>query len=323
VSRIAAIAGALALAIAGAAPAARAGDDATGLLDRARHAIDQVDYEGARKLADQALDQGGLAAADLARAHRLAGEIAAALGDDAGARDHFVRWILLAPDAALPAGASPKLTGPFAAARAEAGRLGAMRLDLTATRAGNQVTIALGGDDPLHLAGRLRVDAGGGPPAEGPPPEVEVDAGPGAFTATVEVLDDRGDVLARRTVSAVAAVTPAGAAHHRVPAAVRWPTWTAIAAASLGTGAYFAWRVGKDKQDLDALNAASPMHSFDEARAIDDRGRRDALITNIALGVAAVAAVGAVVTFVVDRRTVEVEPLAAPGAAGASASVHF
>lgn len=312
-----------AVALAAAVPVAHAGDDAATLLDRARQAIDQVDYDGARKLADEALEQGGLRTADLARAHHVAGEIAAALGDADGARDHFVRWILLDPDAALPAGASPKLTEPFDAARAEARRLGPMRFEVTTTAHSGRFTLELGGKDPLHLAARLHVLVPGGDPVDGHVPSVEVDAGAGAFTATVEVLDDRDDVLARLPVTVAPPRHAAPPRQHRVPAAVRWPTWTVIAAASAGAAGYFGWRVGKDQRDLDALNAASANHSYDEARAIEDRGRRDALITNVAVGVAAAAAVGAVVTFVIDRRKVEVEPLGVPGTAGASVTVHF
>jgi hypothetical protein len=59
--------------------------------------------------------------------------------------------------------------------------------------------------------------------------------------------------------------------------------------------------VGQAQDDLDALNAASPSHTFDEAEAIQDRCERNAVIANIAIATAGVAVAAAVVTFLLDR----------------------
>lgn len=140
-----------ALALALAATAAVAGlavpAAANPLLDQAQRAIDDIDPQGARDLTRRALESGKLDAAELRRAHRLAGESAAAMGDGKAARDHFVRLLLLDPAASLPAGVSPKLAKPFAEARAEAERLGiALRLPRT------------GGPRPLSTRGAARCD---------------------------------------------------------------------------------------------------------------------------------------------------------------------
>jgi hypothetical protein len=298
-------------------------EDGAAMLGKAQQAIDNIDYENARALTDQALASGSLGPKDLARAHMLAGEIAAALGDDAGAHDHFERWILLAPDAALPSGQSPKITQPFTAAHASADALGPARFDVSATRNDGKLALAITGD-PLHMVARVHVGFDRGSDGEGVGDHVEVAIDDAATHANVALLDEHGNTLAERSVdvAAATAAAPAGLreiVHHSIPAPLRWPTWTALAVVGAGATAYFAHAASKDQSDLDALNASSGMHTFDEAKAIEDRGKRDTLFT----GVAIAAAAAVVVTVVVDHRTVEVQPLAAPGATGASVSLHF
>jgi hypothetical protein len=298
------------------------------MLGKAQQAIDDIDYDTAHKLTDGALASGTLAPQDLARAHMLAGEVAAALGDDAGAHDHFERWILLTPDAALPPGLSPKITQPFVAAHASADALGPARFAVSGQRKGGELALSVTGD-PMHMVVRVHVAFDHGSDGEGVGDEITVTADPAATRATVSLLDDHGNTIAERDVPIVAVVTetaepgPITIVHHSVPAAVRWPTWTAIAVVGAGATAYFAHARSQDQADLDALNASSAMHTFDEAQAIENRGKRDALLTNVSLGVAIAAAAAAVVTIAVDHQTVEVQPLAAPGAAGASVSLHF
>ena len=81
--------------------AAHAGDGAT-LLDQARQAIENIDYEAARGHVTAALDGGGLTLEEHRRARRLAGEVEAALGNPDAARDHFATWLAIDPGAALP-----------------------------------------------------------------------------------------------------------------------------------------------------------------------------------------------------------------------------
>lgn len=329
------IVGALCALIAG-PRVARADDGSSALLDRAQHAVDEVDYEAARRLVTGALEGGHLAQADLARAHQLAGVVAAAVGDDAGARDHFVRWILLAPGAQLSGDVSPKIAAPFAAARDEADRLGAMTFDVAVAREPGLARFTITAHDPLSLAVKIRVRSAGAE-IESPLPSARVNVEDRlALTAQITILDDRGDELATRDTGApplgadpAAAIgTPPAAvaaprSRHSVPALIRWPTWAAVTALAAGAGGYFAWQVGKDHSALDALNADSAAHTFDEATAITDRGKRHALGADLAFGVAGVAAAALVVTLVVDHTTLEVAPVVAPGGGGASAAIRF
>jgi hypothetical protein len=130
------------------------------LLDQAQRAIDDIDPAAAGDLTREALDRGGLNASELRRAHRLAGESAAALGDAKAARTHFVRWILLDPAASLPAGVSPKLAQPFADARAEADKLGRFAVDIEISRDADRVEVTLTPTDPLGLIAGMRLRIG-------------------------------------------------------------------------------------------------------------------------------------------------------------------
>lgn len=296
---------------------AHAGDSP--LLDQAQQAIDGVDYDAAKGLVDKAITAGALEPADLARAHMLAGEVAAALGDDATARDHFVRWLLLDPDAALPDGVSPKIAEPFAAAKEQAGTLGAMTIAVRVERSHGKVHVFLDARDPLNLIAGLRVRRDDGRAAQEQGTSVELpadDAEP--VTLTVLVLDEHDDQIAVKTVTAEASATPTPATpHHGWPAIVRWPTWTALAVVGGGVGGYFAWQTSKDHEALDALNADSMNHTFDEATAIEDRGKGHALDADIGFGVGAGFAAIAVLTALLEPHAhAEVAPMAGGGVAG-------
>ena len=326
--RAALVAGVL-LALAG--PAAADGR----LLGEAQQKIDEIDYEAARELVDRALREGGLDRDDLGRAYRIGGEVAAALGDGKGAREHFVRWVLLVPDAALPPGSSPKIVDPFTAARAEAARLGGFSLDVQVVREDARIRVEVAGKDPLQLASGLRVRLG-------EEPEVAVEGTradlPARDPATVDVLvvvvDRAGNELSRvdlpggRAVDtpvdrpAPVAAGPTRRVHHSIPAPLRWPTWAVLGLAAAGTGGYFVYRVDQAEDELAALNASSSTHTFDDALAIEERGDRDAMIANVAFGVAGAAAVATILTLVLDEERVEVLP-APGGSVGASAAVRF
>ena len=320
------VAAALCAAVLGAAAPARADDAGADMLGKAQKAIDDIDYDTARTLTDGALASGSLDHDQLARAHMLAGEVAAALGDDAAAHDHFERWILLAPDARLPDGLSPKITQPFTAAHASADALGPAKFDVDAAKAHGKVAITVTGD-PLHMVARVHLAFDHGGDREGVSAEFEVPVDDAATQATITLADEHGNVLAERTVTFAVTATPAleSAApetRHTIPGPLRWPTWAALTVVAAGSCGYFAHARSQDEADLAALNASSGMHSFDEARTIEDRGNRDTLLTNVSLGVAIAALAATVVTVAVDHE-VEVQPIAAPNGAGASVSLHF
>ena len=311
------------LLVAGLAPPAVAGDGAE-LLDQARQAIENIDYEAARKHVTAALDGGGLTLEEHRRARRLAGEIEAALGSPDAARDHFAVWLAIDPGAALPSGLSPKITEPFEQAKAAGARLD---ISISLARETDGVRVRLEVTDPRSLVHGFEV-RGGGAQAVGTGGSALLETtDPGAIQVTVEIVDDRTNQVAVRTAT-VAAVTaaepPPRTSRKGFPTALRWPTWAGVAVVVAGTGAYFTYRVGQAEDDLTALNADPGNHTADEAQAIIDRGERDATIANVLYGVAGAAALAAVLTFVLEPDDdVEVRPAAGPGGASVTATIRF
>ncbi|MBZ0236013.1 MAG: hypothetical protein K8M05_27035, partial [Deltaproteobacteria bacterium] len=119
-------------------------------------------------------------------------------------------------------------------------------------------------------------------------------------------------------------VTPAQPTHRGGwPTIVRWPVWTGLAVVAAGAGGFFAYQVGQTEDELAALNAASDMHSFDEAEAVRDRGERQALFANIGFGVAGAAALAAVLAFALEPDRVEILPAPTAGGATIGASIRF
>jgi len=302
-----------------------------GDLDAAQKKIDDIDYEAARDLIDGALDQGGLDRVQLARAYRMAGEVAAALGDAAAAEEHFVHWLVLDPRGRLDAGVSPRIAEPFAAAKARVDILGALKIDVTVERNDARAHVSVDARDPLQMIAGMKVSADGGGREETGGLTADVAVPDRATVVTVTLVDAHGNVLAIETAKVgiadglvVTGGGGGGGGGHAWPTLVRWPTWTGFAVLAAGVGGYFTWQVGKDEDALTALNESPGTHTFDEAQAIRDRGDTHALYANIAFGVAGAAAIAAVLTYVLEPSdNVEVAPSAGLGGAGVSATLHF
>jgi hypothetical protein len=102
----------------------------------------------------------------------------------------------------------------------------------------------------------------------------------------------------------------------RPPIYARWWPYATAAVAFGGATAYFALATRSDAHDLGRLNADSASHTSAEyaalARPIQDRGRRDALLTNVGLGVTAAFAVAGGALFVMSPRTTERRVVAVP-----------
>ncbi len=328
---------AITLLLASAAAPAFADDSA--LLDQAQQAIDEIDYEAARKLATQALDGGKLEGKALHRAYRLAGESAAALGDTRSAKDHFLRWIVLDPKAELPAGSSPKIGMPFAEARAEADKVGRFSVDVAVNRQADKVEIVLSAHDPLSMVAGMRLQLGDASVVAVTGTRAVLPAADARSVAvTIAVVDARGNELSRRTVAGPASATGSATTPGRGPEVggpdrpaprggwptiVRWPVWTGVAVVAAGAGGFFAYQVGQTEDELAALNAASDMHSFDDAEAVRERGERQALFANIGFGVAGAAAIAAVLAFALEPDRVEILPAPTAGGATIGASIRF
>jgi len=298
-------------------------------LDQARAALDRSDYLGARTALGEALASGKLGRDELAELYRMSGVVAGALGETDAATEAFERMLALSPKAELPAGTSPKIARPFAAAQAYYKDHSPLVIEVGTSAAPPTVTVHLT-SDPLGMIDRVqaisRVDGG----------REEINEQPGDPTVTVELrhgrridvrvvaLDEHRnrlvevgtekvplvivgkDVPVERPVPDEHTVVeaphrpPPPGPHHARPIYARWWLWGGIAVAFAGGGTYFGLAARTAADDLDRLNAQSSMHSFTEATALESRARRDVLFANVGFGLAGAAAIAATILFLTD-----------------------
>ena len=127
-------------------------------LASAERAYSDVDFEGVRNAATQAIDLGGLSPTELVRAYQLVGVSCSALGDPAAARDAFVQMVSIDPDARLDDTVPPRLRAPFLEARGQvSGRTGRLSAEVQLARAYGALRIAL--TDPFQLVVTVRIHA--------------------------------------------------------------------------------------------------------------------------------------------------------------------
>jgi tetratricopeptide (TPR) repeat protein len=330
----------VALATGGTDRPARADGDP---VAKAKAEMAQLDYDPAIALLEQAEASGKNDPAAMAEIFRALAESHAAMGRAAAAETAFRRLLALDPAAELPAGSSPKLTAPFAAAREF---LAGRKLDIECRRGGPDAATLVVQSDPVDLV------AGGRLLAAGDSPLGEDASGRGRIALAVPeaaspagcaALDRHGNVLARADLAAAAipAVSeisaapgdisgpaPAVAASSR-PLYARWWLYAGLGALSGGVAAYYGLKTKEAEDDLRALNEETrqPQHdvTYADALAVEDRGERYARNTNIALvvtGVFAAVSGGLLVhQLVTERDAGEPEVAAAPLPGGAS--VHL
>ena len=80
----------------------------------------------------------------------------------------------------------------------------------------------------------------------------------------------------------------------------RWTTWVGVAGGALVVGGLCAWRFQVAQDDWDRFSQDG-MHDFTQLRAIEDRGNRWGVATEVGFGVAAAAGVTAAILYVVHR----------------------
>ncbi len=340
---------------------ARADTESPALL-RARTAITASDYPTADVALREALASGTNGPADLVEIFRMAGIVSGSLGDAPAATEMFKRLLALAPNAVLPPKISPRITAAFQQAQAFYKTHGALRVKLE-TSDSPPAVILLVTSDPLSLiaAARTTIVADGKavPPVQRTGTQrIELPLPPGArLELQVVVLDQHGNrllelgssdvpiaVVAGKQVlpsepaptsfttsrkptphgQAIVDVTP-----QRRPIYAQPWLWSGVTVAFAATGAWFAYRTMQARDELEEILAASPNHQFDDARAVQMRLDRDAMLTNLAFGATAATAAVTVVLYLTSSRArgerprTTVRPLRARGAAGVSMEMVF
>ena len=302
----------------GSPPAARAGGGATRCLAEARRGIAALRYAEARIDLARALAAGDSDPDQLAEIYRLSGEVAAGLGDGAAAEEAFRHLLVLRPGFDLPAGTSPKLTGPLAAARTFVREHGALAVHRE-VHPGEVVLIV--DADPLAMVGGARVRILGAGPAQ----RIEARGtgripielpGPAPARVVLAAIDARGNQVA--VVGSDAhplEVPPAPGAGLRArgvgPAPdhafyARFGPWAVATVVAGAAGDRVRARASaaaeRDLADLNRQQRREPVHLRLRPGPGDrERGHRFALLTNVSFGVAAAAGAVAIGLLVRDR----------------------
>lgn len=296
-------------------------------LAHARQAVAVSDYLTARGDLAGARDAGGHSPEETAELYRLTGIVEAALGDDGAATDAFTRWIAMSIQAALPPGTSPKIKQPFEKASRFFFGPGPTHqpLELKAETSATPPAVTLVViSDPLSMVAKVRVNYeidGAERTRDLVASRRTVVALPVARRIEVRIAaldshDNRLVEIGSKDAPLVISGEPeptrprAGAApisSPPVPAgglsvssepdAVppiwrRWWPYAAAAGVSAAVTGYFAWSAYDAARDPRRVDPADPA-----ARRINDRGRRDTLITNVGIGVTGAFAIAAGVMY--------------------------
>lgn len=313
----------VALLVAVATGDARADDPA---LARARAAIDQLDYAGAQGELEAALRTGKHGPEQLAEVYRLTGIVEASLGNTKDAAAAFERLLSIAPKATLPAGTSPKIAKPFAAAEAKVKKRGALTVKQETASDPPAITLVIE-NDPLGLVVRARaafvVDKGKEQVLEAAGDDritIELPNG-GRIDVRMVALDEYGNRIVELGSKDVPIVITGTAQTTKVtkddgkpvvrkdvkPRAPRswyfkWWLWGGVAVAALGGATYFGTEARSGAKELDVLFEDSLNHQVGESTRLESRVRRDVLLTNIAFGTAGVLAIGAAILYLTEPR---------------------
>jgi len=280
----------------------------------ARSEMAALQYHEAQSLLTKALEHGSSNPAQLADIYRMSAEVAAGLGQEVRARELFEKLLALRPDTALPLGTSPKIAAPFAAALESMSKRGPLRARyLVSGTSPPKIVLVVEADPFAMVAGararfrtkgqrESRIEAKGKRRIE-----LALPAGD-RFDVIVSALDAFGNELVVHGSWEVPIRVPPPAAGGSVPIPpgpppfyARWYLWGGVGAAFAATGIYFGLAMQDDQSDLDALHELSRDGgiSYDDAKAIEKRGQRNALVANISFVAAGVA--GAVSAFLLAR----------------------
>ena len=295
-------------------------------LADAKTQVAASDYMKARASLDDAYATGTNGPEQLAEIWRLRGIVAGALNETKPATEAFQKCLALSPKAELPPGSSPRFTRPFDAARELAKKTAPLTIKQETKQAPPSITVSVA-SDPMSMIAKIaiyvRVDGAAETTLDSKyagQDSVEVALPAGArLDLRVAALDEKGNRLAELgsadvpivivgktkqpdvvvTPPPVKPVKPVKPAKAR-PLIWKWWLWGGAAVVFAGTATYFGVDGLVAKSDLEDLNADSPNHSFDDAKALENRAKRDFLFSNIGYGVAGALAITATILWLTE-----------------------
>jgi hypothetical protein len=270
-------------------------------LATARALEAKLEYEQALKIVEGVLANGGADPARYVELHLLAGRLAGGLDRPEVAREHFARVLALRPTTLLPDGTSPKLTEPFAAAKARTTPLivkANARRGLVSIEATDALGIVSGIAVHAVVAGEHADLVERGARRIVVPDDAQV--------IEVAALDASGN---RVWVGAPERETVIAAASGDRPIYAQWPLYAGLGGVALVGATLAAWRFSVAQDDWNRLDA-QPGSEFSDLEALERRGKRWGLAANVSFGVAAISGVVAVIVGVRSRndRDVSISP---------------
>lgn len=294
-------AAALALVLAIAA-SARADVPADPLVE-AKRLESQLEFEPALVIVEKLIAQGGNERDRFLELNLFAGKLAAGLDRGAVAEEHFARVLALDPRRTLPDGTSPKITGPFDAARA---RTAVLRVSAkTEARTASLVVES----DALNLVGGISVLLVDGRELRGSGTQLAVPASP--RVDQISALDAFGNRLWTQTIALPLERVP-GADR---PLYARWQLYAVLGAGGLAAGGLGAWRMHVAQNEFDRLKAEGG-HDYSQLHDVEQRGDRWALVANIGFGVGAAGVLAATILYITHRDESHVYLTATPSSVG-------
>ncbi len=293
-------------------------------LQRAKQELDELRYDDAASSLEQALRVGENGPKELGEIYQLSGQTAAARGDAAAAEDFFRHLLALAPQTTLPAGVSPKIAEPFAAARSFIDQRLPIACRWESDPSGPALLLLVDAD-PLSMVHGAevvyqekgkdkRVTRRGTAPYSMRVPRAA------KLSVRIAALDEFGnrlvefgqgpDRLVLDTTSGgsdggdgVKPPIPKTDEKPGRPIYAKWWLWGGVALVTAGVGTYFGLDVIAARDEIEDLNQRSlegEEVQFSDALAIQQRGDRSALVANVTFGVAGAAAAAAVILLVTE-----------------------
>ena len=272
-------------------------------LERAKTALDDLQFEEAYDALDEALRAGDSEVEQTLEIYQLLGEVAAALGQEDEAVDAFELLLTLAPKHRLRDGVSPKIREPFDQARSRVDGRESLRLSCEVTSKDPMTLVVVVRSNPLDLAtGALVVDGGGDNRAPLVAGSASITLAIGGRASRVGLTDESGNQIAIMKASQCAddvEVVLTDPTPSPKPAdddgsiLGHWALWGGVAIACGAAGTYFGLQAQSDVDELNVIYANSGDYEYSEAMDKEDSARRNALFANIGFVAAGGAAIAA------------------------------
>lgn len=311
------------IAAASAAPAS-----ANPHLDRAKQLEEKLEYAAALDELREAVVYGGNSLEEMVEIYWLTGAVAGGLGDAQTAYNAFRRVIAIEGARTLPTGTSPKIVEPYQQAIDSFAPGESIRAAVELDTGG--VVVVIDSDPVGMVAGARAVFSAAGTPTESEADgdsRIALAVPAGADLLSIEVFDKHDNVIA--VAQPPAEVEPSRPAPMPRPVAAstplyaRWWLWAGVSGVSAALGVGFGLATSRAQDDLAAARDDAMNVPYDEVESIIERGRRNALLTNISFGVAGVAAAVAVWAFVARGESAGVGVAPATGGAVVAAFGRF